>query len=118
VSASSAVPVDSVPHNRVYNTGMFKPLLQLTRRSGLIALMLFVLTGVQLLQASPLHDHAQHSVDCGLCHVPLADTPPPPHGLVPTFDSAVATATALATTYPSHRNASPYQGRAPPAPLL
>ena len=97
---------------------MLKPMLQLTRRFGLIALMLFVLTGVQLLQASPLHDHAQHSVDCVLCHVPLADAPPPQHGMVPTFATAVATATDPASNFRSSRTPSPYQGRAPPTPLL
>lgn len=92
-------------------------LLQLARRYGLIALMLFVLAGVQVLQASPLHDHAQHSVDCGLCHVPLADSPPSSQGLVPEFDAALAALPQLAADYHDTLNPSPYQGRAPPATL-
>jgi hypothetical protein len=91
---------------------------QLARRYGLIALMLFVLAGVQVIQASPLHDHTQHSVDCGLCHVPVADAPPTHHGIVPEFETLSAALPALASAFFSSRNPSPYQGRAPPALLF
>jgi hypothetical protein len=92
---------------------------QLARRYGLIALMLFVLAGVQVIQASPLHDHAQHSsVDCGLCHVPVADAPATPHGIVPEFETLAAVLPAVASAIFSSRNPSPYQGRAPPALLF
>lgn len=93
-------------------------LKQLARRYGLIALMLFVLAGMQVIQASPLHDHAQHSVDCGLCHVPVADAPATPHGIVPEFDTRPAALPTLAAVFLSSHNPSPYQGRAPPTLLL
>jgi len=93
-------------------------LLQLARRYGLIALMLFVLAGVQVLQASPLHDHAQHSVDCGLCHVPLADAPSSAQGLIPEFDATTTALPCLAADVHDTHNPSPYQGRAPPALLI
>jgi hypothetical protein len=92
-------------------------LLQLIQRYGLIALMLFVLAGVQVLQASPLHDHAQHSVDCGLCHVPLADDPAAQSSSVPDLRRASAPLPARLAHFCGDTSPSPYQGRAPP-PLL
>lgn len=94
------------------------PLLQLARRYGLIVLMLFVLAGVQVVQASPLHDHTRHSVDCGLCHVPLADAQTTQHGVVPDFETAAAALPVLAVSFHSTHNPSPYQGRAPPLLLF
>ncbi|HWK55129.1 MAG TPA: hypothetical protein VNR18_12210 [Hyphomicrobiales bacterium] len=43
------------------------------RRLVLLLLMTFTLMGVQLAQNSVLHQHAQHSVDCALCHFQLGD---------------------------------------------
>ncbi len=91
---------------------------QLARRYGLIALMLFVLAGVQVIQASPLHDHTQHSVDCGLCHVPVADSCTAPRGIVPEFEGGHALLPCRAASFHGSHNPSPYQGRAPPAFLL
>lgn len=92
-------------------------LLQPLRRYGLIALMLFVLAGVQVIQASPLHDHSQHSVDCALCHVPLADDPSGQRGIAPEFHATAAVVPAALHRFFSSTNPSPYQGRAPPSLL-
>jgi hypothetical protein len=89
-------------------------LLNLSRRFGIVALMLFMLAGVQLIQVSPLHDHTRHSVDCGLCHVPLADEPASTSGLLPDFVTSATWQPALSAPAPSSTNPSPYQGRAPP----
>lgn len=80
----------------------------------LIALILFTLTGVQLVQASPLHNHAQHSVDCGLCHLQLGDGIP-----VRTLSGVqqgplAAPAPMLPVAAYLSASPSPYQGRAPP----
>lgn len=91
--------------------------LQGLRHCGLIALMLFVLAGVQVMQVSPLHDHAQHSVDCGLCHVPLADDPGAQQRIEPAFVALAAHLPAEAHAACSSTPTSPYQGRAPPAVL-
>jgi hypothetical protein len=77
--------------------------------------MLFVLAGVQVIQASPLHDHARHSVDCGLCHLPVAEAPATPRGILPEFEGARPALPLQAAFFHSTRNPSPYQGRAPPA---
>lgn len=87
---------------------------QLARRFGLIALMLFMLAGVQVIQASPLHDHAQHSVDCGLCHVPVAEAPATSRGILPEFEGARPALPLHAASFHSTRHPSPYRGRAPP----
>jgi hypothetical protein len=92
-------------------------LLPLTRRYGLIALMLFVLAGAQVLQATPLHDHSQHSVDCGLWHVPVADAPAAPLLLPPDSQLQSLAPLPAATLLPQGQRPSPYQGRAPPALL-
>ena len=93
------------------------PLLQLTRRYGLIALMLFVLAGVQVVQASPLHDHAQHTVDCGLWHVPLTDATEASAALVPDYVAQGIVLLPTATRFVRNSRPSPYQGRAPPISL-
>lgn len=91
-------------------------LKQLThiRHAWLIALMVFVLGGLQVIQASPLHDHSQHTVDCGLCHVPIGDgvAPSDPAAVIPAPQNAPSFALLVLIT--PARNPSPYQGRAPP----
>jgi hypothetical protein len=80
----------------------------------LVALMAITLVGVQVVQASPLHDHTQHSVDCALCHLQLNSDGVAE--LTLTFDylaPAVRYAQLLREFY-SFSNPSPYQGRAPP----
>jgi hypothetical protein len=84
------------------------------RHAWLIALMVFVLGGLQIVQASPLHDHSQHTVDGGLCHVPLGDGALPTvlPGSIPVFQNFPRF--YLVVLAPSQGNPSPYQGRAPP----
>lgn len=90
------------------------PLLQLTRRYGLIALMLFVFAGVQVVQASPLHDHSHHTVDCGLWHVPVADAPASPATVLPDYVAQGPALLPIPASFPQATRPSPYQGRAPP----
>jgi len=80
----------------------------------LISLMAFSLIGVQALQASPLHQHAQHSVDCALCHLQLSDDAEVQYQSVITRLATVILKTISAGTFYSFINPSPYQGRAPP----
>lgn len=93
------------------------PLLQLTRRYGLIALMLFVFAGVQVVQASPLHDHAQHTVDCGLWHVPVTDASEASAALVPDYVARGVVVLPTVKLFVRKAGPSPYQGRAPPISL-
>jgi len=89
--------------------------LQHCYRARLIALMAFMLLGVQLLQHSPLHDHAREIVDCALCHVQALgdDTEHEQSFTLPTVAvTAVLAVKSLAA--PISTLPSPYQGRAPP----
>lgn len=83
----------------------------------LVTLAVFMLAGIQIVQASPLHDHTRDSVDCALCHLQLGDEAL----LRPTLGVAfiahnVPYAQYLREFY-SSTNPSPYHGRAPPFPL-
>ena len=42
--------------------------MALTRQLLTVLLLILTLLGVQVVQASPLHDHSTHVIDCGLCH--------------------------------------------------
>jgi len=91
-------------------------LMQFTqiRHAWLIALMVFVLGGLQVVQASSLHDHSQHTVDCGLCHVPLGDGAAPSE-LVGSISAPLNFPLFfLVVLAIPQGNPSPYQGRAPP----
>lgn len=90
-------------------------LRRLQSRLLLAVLLGCLLVGVQAAQASPLHNHAGHSVlDCSIGHLPTADAPAvatPLPVAVPVF--------ALVPYEPGPqvhgtRRASPYHGRAPP----
>ena len=84
------------------------------RRFLLIALMAFTLVGVQLVQASPLHDHTQEAIDCALCHLQLSDDALVQHQLtLPSSAAAAQVGPALRQFY-AVTSPSPYQGRAPP----
>ncbi|HEY0962013.1 MAG TPA: hypothetical protein VGE69_06625 [Pseudomonadales bacterium] len=87
------------------------------RKYLLVVLAVLMLAGAQLAQSSPLHDHTQHSVDCGLWHLQLGDDVL----LRPTLGVAfiahnIPYAQYLREFY-SFSNPSPYQGRAPPSSL-
>jgi hypothetical protein len=80
----------------------------------LISLMAFTLVGIQVIQASPLHQHAEHSVDCGLCHLQLSDDAEIHHQHVITRIQRALLKAISASPFYSFVNPSPYQGRAPP----
>jgi hypothetical protein len=80
----------------------------------LISLMAFTLIGVQALQASPLHQHAQHSVDCALCHLQLSDDAEIHYQYVITRLAQTAVKALPASIFYTFLSPSPYQGRAPP----
>ena len=80
----------------------------------LISLMAFTLIGVQLVQASPLHQHTQHSVDCALCHLQFSDDAEIQYQNVITRLAAITLKIVPASTFYSFISPSPYQGRAPP----
>jgi hypothetical protein len=86
-----------------------------TRRLWLVALLASVLVAVQLVQASPLHEHSSHSIDCGLCHLPAVDDPRAQQAPVAAIsDLPVQLLHSAALCFSSHCSV-PYQGRAPPA---
>lgn len=84
------------------------------RQILLIALMAFTLAGAQLAQNSPLHNHAQHTVDCALCHLQLGDDVLVRYQFVPAFAPNGAPAELAPAPFHSLSSPSPYQGRAPP----
>jgi hypothetical protein len=87
---------------------------QQLRHALLIALMAFTLLGVQLVQASPLHDHTLHSVDCALCHLQFSDDSLAQPTLSVAFIAHNIPYAQYLREYHSFSNPSPYQGRAPP----
>jgi hypothetical protein len=98
------------------NISMMSPrYCQQIRQLLLISLMAFALVGVQLVQASPLHDHTGHTVDCALCHLQFTDVALEQYQ--PSFAWFASTVRFHQQTaaFLSSRNPSPYQGRAPPA---
>jgi hypothetical protein len=84
------------------------------RQALLIALMAFTLVGVQLAQASPLHNHVQHSVDCALCHLQLGDDVVVRVQVTAAFIPNAAPQPVTPAPFYSFTSPSPYQGRAPP----
>jgi hypothetical protein len=80
----------------------------------LICLMALTLVGVQGLQASALHQHAQHSVDCALCHLQLSDDTEIQYQNVIIRLATITLKVIPAGTFYSFISPSPYQGRAPP----
>ena len=85
-------------------------------RLRLIALMAFMLLGVQLLQHSPLHDHVREVVDCALCHLQtLGDDTEYEQGFNLPMVAATTFVVADSVAAPGLSLSSPYQGRAPPA---
>ncbi len=81
-----------------------------------ISLITLALIGVQVIQASPLHDHSNHVVDCGLCHfssteIAIEDSPVVTPSTTPRYFSVPRT---INITAKSIRLS--YQGRAPPLP--
>ena len=87
---------------------------QQIRHALLIALMAFTLLGVQLVQALPLHNHAQHSVDCALCHLQFNDDASTHPTLAVAFIAHSVPYAQYLREFYSFSNPSPYQGRAPP----
>ena len=81
----------------------------------LISLTVIMLAGVQIVQASPLHDHSVHTFDCGLCHLQLGDDALFENDHSVAFIAAAIPYTLqLGVDYPL-RQSSPYQSRAPPS---
>ena len=84
----------------------------------LLGLLTFTLIGTQVLQASPLHHHAQHSVDCALCHLHLSDDAIIQQRNIITRLGQVAVDVLPPSTFYNFLSPSPYQGRAPPLYFL
>lgn len=84
------------------------------RKLWLITLMVFMLVAVQLAQASPLHDHTKHEVDCALCHLPLSDESQDQGCPSPDFNAQGSFRFLESELAIPLRNPSPYHGRAPP----
>jgi hypothetical protein len=91
----------------------WQPLKQL-RPLLLIGLMAGLLLGVQLLQASPLHQHTQHAVECTLCHLQAGDTALLQQAPALPFVAGTAPSGTLLVAFAISTTTSPYQSRAPP----
>ena len=87
---------------------------QQLRRLLLIAVMAFTLAGVQLVKHSPLHDHAQHTVECALCHLQLSDDAFLRPALSVAFIARSVPYAQYLREFYSFSSPSPYHGRAPP----
>jgi hypothetical protein len=95
---------------------MLYSLLKHCRNLWLVSLLALSVFGGQVLQASPLHNHAQETVDCALCHLQtLGDDSEVDHGLPLVIRAAATVATSFIPAVPAAAFTSPYQGRAPPA---
>ena len=89
-----------------------------SRRLLLVSLLATVLLGLQALQASPLHDHNQHSVDCALCHLQLSDLTLDTQPLVKVSHGALMVAALPRAQLLLPSASSPYLSRAPPIRLF
>jgi len=89
-----------------------------TRQLLTIFLMLLTLSGMQFVQASPLHDHTSHLTGCALCHFDGAQAIQaalPAHEPV---TEPVCHQRARTLSSPCRNQFSPVQSRAPPAHSL
>jgi hypothetical protein len=94
---------------------MFSRLIQHSRKFWLVALLALSVFGVQVLQASPLHNHAQETVDCALCHLQtLGDDTEVARSLSIAVQHQQALPGSTLTAHYSLHSPAPYQGRAPP----
>lgn len=94
---------------------MLSTLLKHCRNLWLVSLLALTVFGGQVLQASPLHNHAQETVDCALCHLQtLGDDTVIDRSLPLAVSSPASIAAAFIPAAPATPFASPYQGRAPP----
>jgi len=84
----------------------------------LISLMAGVLLGVQLLQASPLHQHTQHSVECTLCHLQSGDAALLQHALDLSVIGPAGVTGDRSEATPAGTARFHYQSRAPPSRFL
>ena len=99
----------------------WQQLLQLPQQGRhllLIGLMAGMLLGVQLLQASPLHQHAQHSVQCTLCHLQSGDAALLQHPLDLSLITPAGVTGSHAVAAPATAARLHYQSRAPPSYFL
>jgi hypothetical protein len=95
---------------------MLSHLLKHCRNLWLVSLLALTVFGGQVLQASPLHDHTQETVDCALCHLQtLGDDSEQDRGLSLPVLATTTVAAAFVPALPAAAFPSPYQGRAPPA---
>jgi hypothetical protein len=85
-------------------------------RLWLAGLLTFTLIGAQVVQESPLHNHAQETVDCALCHLQHPGDGTDVARVLAHVERVVQAAhNAASPTVIPFVNPSPYQGRAPPA---
>jgi hypothetical protein len=95
---------------------MLYSLLKHCRNLWLVSLLALAVFGGQVLQASPLHNHAQETVACALCHLQtLGDDSELDHGLPLVILAAATAVPSFVPAIPAVAFSSPYQGRAPPA---
>lgn len=79
-----------------------------------IPLIILVLTGIQVVQASPLHDHLDHVAGCMLCHYNGNSHAIPVTGQLAPVVKAHQAYRETAYHLVQAGNPSPFHGRAPP----
>lgn len=87
---------------------------RLNRKYLLVGFLALLLLGVQSVQASTIHDHAQHQVDCVLCHFDSHDQASLAQADFKVFERQGIQFTAFPTHTVYSLHFTPYQGRSPP----
>lgn len=79
-----------------------------------IFLLTLLLLGTQVIQASPLHDHGNHVVNCALCHFDNNDSAVPVNSQPQLDFEPGSRPLANFKAFVSTSIPASYQGRAPP----
>lgn len=80
-----------------------------------VVLLILALSGVQVVQASPLHDHSTHVVDCGVCHFSASEATVDDSPVTSISVTPAQFTIARAIQVTNNRTRLAYQGRAPPS---
>lgn len=93
--------------------------MQVTFKKSLAVLLVtLTLISIQLVQASPLHDHLDHVSGCVLCHADSnEDALTPSDNQLATFEPAGILVFPLQLSLASQKTSS-FQSRAPPSLLI
>ena len=86
----------------------------MTRKLLTVLLISLALSGVQVVQASPLHDHASHFSGCSLCHFDGAQAIKAADSNSTPLPESLSSLPATLLTGPENPALPAYLSRAPP----